>query len=681
MRIHFRWAVVATLVTACIAFAGGKGGVDSLRAAMQRPGADLVPASGSLRDPALPASIDIVGSTEGHGGATAGTITVRIGNAVQSSPGVIAPQFEATVGGVRASDMVSVQIEAPGVKFTSILGSYGRLVRLAGADGVLTVDECDALRVSPFSTALEFFVRRELGGAPASDAQHEAAWRAVVSDGQQLSGQPTSVGLEMVTVLLGRLATGEALLPDGYEHGHALLQDRQAVNLFVDQHPEALDAYTASLVALTSTPLSQSDVGKPATALLGPVGDASAPLFGSGAEILESVGPDYRVHAQQSRKNADFSGGLDAQGRLELAPADPILVSDAYLGICPTGGGQVVRRTHLTGHGFRLQRRGVGSDIWMAVADYQVTYPDCPDYLPPSNYQVVSFKSAVDLAAASALFDARHVLGLRSLPFFCVSTPFLFPDPVLEQCEYALHRFDRYGTGMASELGAKVDDGFQPVLATESAPFSWSLPRRGPLQMQYGNIWVRYWTVEPGNGAVRGLVFVAEAADGSDVLSLAGHAPMLDGNVPGGFDTLSPVGKWKYASFEQAIEPYFNSSFWGITRLVRASDGRSTQREEVEGFEQIRRKSTWSLIDGRLYDAYVLADGGYYFTCDEALGAGETSCGPVLTRYFRPLRRDGNRLYGIEELYSNSGGYWMQPPYPIHRLSRATYYEREQPAP
>lgn len=678
MSVRARWVACAALVVAFAAFAATRLQVPGLLA-RSSPVAGAAVAASSLRGPTLPASIQVVGSTENLGGADFGSITVHVGSMSHMVQGTVSPQFQALVPRLGAGDMVKVEIEAGDVKLTSILGSYARLVALAGTDGVLTVDECDALHVSPFSTALEFFVRRELGGDPRSDAQHEATWRKVVSDAPEFSLNAEGVGLEWATVVLARLGSGEVALPPQYANGYELLEDREAVSQFIEQAPEVLEEYAPTLTGIRSMAMTQGALA-PAIALLGPVADAATPVF-VGAEVLETSGAGFRLHSRLSRKNATFTGGLDSDGHLNLVP-DTSIHTERFESVCPSGG-YVISRTSLVGQHFRLQRSGKNSDVWMVVSDYEVTYPTCPDYSPYS-YQQVWFKSVVELGTATfPRFEARHVLGLRALPYFCASTVPGLPDLYLARCEQALHRFERNGTGTMLELGWKVDDGFQPIAASETLPFSWLLPPRGPLQVQYGDVSIRYWMVEPGNDALRGLVFVAEATDGSDVLSLAGYSAMLDGNAPGGFDTLSPVGTWKYATFEQFITypEYFDLPPVADVRFVRSNDGRSQYRVITEAGEQVRRVSTWSLVDGRLYDAYVLADGGFYHTCDEAYANGETNCGPWSTRYFRPLKRVGNRLYGIEDLYTNAGSYAQPPPYQIDRVSRPTYYELVAPTP
>lgn len=668
MRVNLKWTACALVLAACAAFAGSASRILGPDATIPKSAATGDVSSSRLRlHPPLPASIDVIGRVEGHGSATSGTITVRIGTAEIATAGTIAPQFHASVAGTRAQDMVTIEIEAPGLKFTSILGSYGRLAKLAGSDRVLTLDESDALRVSPFSTALQFFVSRQLAGDPLSDVQHESVWRAIVSGD---FGSVSGVGLDTATVLLGRLATGELALPPGYAHGYALLQDQDAYRSFVNESPNALDEHVDDLDSLTPTAMSDRDL-KPMIATLGAIKDAKAPLFGGDVEILQRTASGYRVHAEDSRRNPDFSGGLDAVGRLELVPAGEI-ATITYVS-CPNGT-WTARKTSLIGQSHRLQRRGMRSNLWMTINDYLQTHPDCPDY-PPVSYRTATFRVALDLAATIPSADARRFRGHRGLPYISLATSG-GPGPTnyLEKREYALHRFDRAGTGLVTGLGPKVDSAMQPINGNGSATFTWSEAAQSALRVQFPDVSIRYWLVDAGNGTVTGLVFLAEAIDGQNTTSLAGRTPMIDGNVARGFST--PVGAWKYASFEQYIEPYaYNdgTEFWQM-RFTRTADGRAVRRDWIPGSEFTSLWS-WSLINGRLYDTRIYSDAGRHYDCDEAYADGATYCGPFMVRYFRPLTSVGNRLYGIEDIYLNVGNIQDPPPYSIERSSRGTYHE------
>lgn len=667
MRIDMKWVTCALVLAACAAFAGSALRTGPGTTGLKSAATGDVSSSRSRLRPPLPASIDLVGHVEGHGGATSGTITVRIGTAEAATAGTIAPQFHASVTSARAQDMVTIEIEAPGLKFTSILGSYGRLVKLAGSDRVLTLDECDALRVSPLSTALQFFVSRQLAGDPLSDVQHESAWRAIVSgDFSSASG----VGLDTATVLLGRFATDELTLPPGYAHGYALLQDQDAYRSFVNDSPNALDEHVDDLDSLTPTAMSDRDL-KPMIATLGAIKDAKAPLFGGDVEILQRTASGYRVHAEDSRRNPDFSGGLDAVGRLQLEPAGEI--STITYVSCPNGT-WTVRKTSLLGQSHRLQRRGMRSNLWMTINDYLQIHPDCPDY-PPVAYRTATFRVALDLAATIPSADARRFHGTRGLPYISLANSG-GPGPTnyLERREYALHRFDRAGTGLVTGLGPKVDSAMEPINGNGSASFTWNETAQSAVRVQFPDVSTRYWIVDAGNGTVTGLVFLAEAMDGQNTTSLAGRTSMIDGNVAGGFS--SPVGAWKYASFEQYIEPYAyndDTEFWQM-RFTRTADGRAVRRDWSPASEFTSLWS-WSLINGRLYDTRIYSDAGRHYNCDEAYADGATYCAPFMVRYFRPLTSVGNRLYGIEDIYVNMGELQASPPYSIERSSRGTYHE------
>lgn len=621
------------------------------------------------RPSSLPTSINVVGQVVDHGGGSTGIVTVRVGSSVSQTVGAITPQFQATVPGTRASDMVSIEVEGQGFKYVSMLGSYGRLAAAAGADATLTVDESDAVRVSPMSTALQFFVARQLGSQPVSDAQLERGMRAV-----------QSYDLQAAALVMFWHARGELTIPGGYAHAYALLQDAPAYEGFFDPVVQnRVAGGSDDLAAMAFTPFSSADLGE-ATAVLGPVVDLDAPMLAPDVQVIERVLGGYRVHAAAfSRRNASFDGELDDRGALSLVPVNDISTWTSR-SLCSTGS-QIVERSQLVGQTHRLQRRAAGTSLWLVTEEHEISYPNCAD-LQARVVRYAYFRIAVDLKPAFPRPDERHFLGRRALPRFCleeVSWPTL--ANYLRACGYVEHEFARGGGGQMREMGDKVDASMLPAVDQAAAAFSWRFRAPGLMEVASEGVVARYWLVDRGAGAP-GLVYVAEAQDGGDVLSLAGYVAMLNGNAARGFESMSPVGTWRYATFEQAAPPPYSGPGIEYTdRFLRRSDGTAVQFVTRTPGTPYTVLSSWRVFDGRLYDTRVSSDSADpAHDCQEALAGGATQCAPLRVRYFRPYRRTGDRLYGIEEIYTNltllNGGLGgFDPPFEYARVSRPTYHE------
>jgi hypothetical protein len=654
-----RFAAIAAALTA---FAGMAAvGLDRVPLRGQAAGASTngAPALSRVqRETPLPASIDVVGEVVAHGGATSGTITVRVGTATTQASGTISPQFLATVPGTRASDMVTLEVQGAGFKYTSLLGTYGKLVARAGADRVLTLAESDALRVSPVSTALEFFVARRLGGTPVSDAQLEKAMRSVL--GQDLVAASSA---------LATLARGSFDLPAGFAHGYALLQDREAYSAFARTYPEA-----TSYQELATMPFGRFDAASISrtVALLGPIADLEAPLLAPEAQVIEHTATGYLVHASDRRRDSGYDGALDADGALTLTPKTQ-LYYDTYGGMCTSNNEQVVYRVTRLRESHRVMRKGDLVGLRLVLTDVEQRPLNCPEY-EVYTYTYPIFWMQIDLAKSMPLASARRFGGLRSLPHFCINTG--APD-YLAECEYALHRFDRNGSGTALELGEKVDAAMVPVLAAGQSPFTWRIASPGVMRLDGAEASTRYWMLDAGNGLVDGLVYVSQATSGEDQLSAAGYAPMLNGSVASGFSSLPPTGTWRESGAEQYLEPYLLDDgivTKSVVRVTRSADGTAVRDMQWPLYPEYNYSllSSWQSIGGRVFDTRVRAsDGRNHRDCNAAFAAGATQCAPFTVRYFRPMSRSGNVLYGIEELYTNLG--LFEPPFDPIRRSRPAY--------
>jgi hypothetical protein len=644
---------------AIVSKAGGKGGV----ASQER-----------LVVPPLPASIQLQGLTDRMGAATAGYVTVRVGALGGTPQPTPLPQYNATVSGARAQDMVSVVVEGQGVKFTAILGTYARLAALAGPDRQLTLEESDALRVSPLTTAMEFATRRNLGGMPQTDAQHEAEWRTIVDAGPYYGAD-----LGTIAAILDATASGELSLPQGFETGYALVEDRTAATAFVRENPDV--AYgRAALARLASTPVLDSDVAAP-VALLGARVDRSAPIIAATAEVLARQPAGWLVHSATAQ-DPRHSGAIGVDGRVALLPVDAPYTE--RFEFC-SGGQQGVRRDTLISREYRLQRRGVQTGVWVGVEEYEAVYPECLGF-PPQRYQSVFLAAGVALRGDDsprvAFAKTNAIDGLRGLPYFC---PVTFtesggPRTTIQQCEYTPHRFDAGGVGAVLELGRDITDSGEPLEPVESKALTWSKGADAEFSVDYDGFHTRFWRIDRDQAAATGVVYVSEATVDGRQLTLAGYAPMLNGNPPTGDLLSSPVGTWAFATFEQDRDPYFYADETSVTRSVFKADGKLDEHfwyvaDGPGSFLPGLR--TWRYVGPRLYmtTARLVSGNGRYYDCAEAAAAGRTDCFPSRVRVFRPMRKEGNRVYGIEDLYFNTTPR-ASPPYVFSRSSRATYHEQ-----
>lgn len=667
MSRNLQWAMVAAGLVGAVAMVGvGLRPVPFAKAA----GKGELGAQDRLVVTPLPASIELRGLADRMGDATAGTYSLRIGSQQLAPQPTSLPAFAITLPRINNGDMVSLVLEAPGVKFTSILGTYAQLVSLAGADRVLTVEESDALRVSPFSTGLEFLVRQRLGGMPLTDAQHEAVWRGLVD-----SSFTPDVTLPVAAELLARTASGELPEPAGFDNGYAVLESRETAAQFAGSL-----SGNDILMQLAYTPLRDSDLSR-AQAILGARRDASAATFVGPAQILERDGDAWRLHGP-STQNPSYSGVLDAAGRFALEPVAPF-VQETISGTCASGQPRVVRETE-QGREYRLHRRGATLSLWVENITFQTTFPTCPE-LEPSSYSMAFLRSVLALRPV-ALTPRRDpgVAGLRALPYLCAASREQPSGPVTEirECEYTPHLFQSGGAGVISELGSDVNGAMDPIAAQGSTAFTWRAGGDSQFSVSYDNLRVRYWKVEGNSAPAEATVYVAEMPSQEGVVTVAGHTVMINGNVAAGFSELSVPGTWVIGSSLTGYDPWFEPGLRRETRMVYRAEGKLDEYTWMpywEGVPSQPRPRTWDVYEARLYSTTVGLDGQsgtVYYTCADAAAAGRPNCAKRRVAVFRPVARVGDRLYGIEDIYTNRDASTDPTPWRMTRTSRPTYYER-----
>jgi hypothetical protein len=331
---------------------------------------------------------------------------------------------------------------------------------------------------------------------------------------------------------------------------------------------------------------------------------------------------------------------------------------------------QVLRET------YRQLFRGDRYNVWGVQTDWVFSRPEYPAEPP-------QFGSDVEMYVVSPIdgsFREGEPVGDRALPVMCE-----FTSPVqLNYCESAVHRFHSDGTGITENVGSKIDANGRPAMAQGSEPLLWSTSRTGPLQINYPGYSATYWRIEQTNEAVSTLVYVARAQDGGVAVTRAGLAPMINADLPGDFSDLGLVGTWDYGSLQfRAAYGYDPDEPPFASVIERRVDG-TMARKDTDYYDdppsQITIRYGWQMSGENLYETRYRANvttgipGTLGFAdCQSAYARGATQCAPQQVRYFRPLARVGNRLYGLQEVYSQFSNI---PPYLWSRGVTPTYYEK-----
>lgn len=614
------------------------------------PAADATTPPPTLRRrPAVTPVIRVDGDVAGVAAGASGTLTLRLdGQLVHQAP-ASASGFVVEVPS-SASGMLTLEYTQPGVHFVSPLGSYARLVRMAGADGRLTRDECECTRLTPFSTALQQVGGMMLGHAPRSDVELRNAARQAGYD------------LTNATVVLARLAADPTLLPPGHATGLDLLRDRPAfVAYLYDTLYSVLDDPTAALDPLPTATMDASRLPD-RFALLGPVLDVATPTPAA-AYVLERDGGTFRMHAASGSLGVPHVGTADGDALVLVPDGEITLFNPTYR--CPFTGQMTGRRWTMVRHVLQRQWASDGLDIWRLVSEADVSFPDCPGmdgYLERG----ATFLPFADLAGTRPLTTERRFLGDRALPVFC-STAGQHNGIPLDTCGYAVHRFSRGGTGEMLDLGDKVDAYLQPIQAQGRAPFSWSMGSDGAMHVQAGDERTRYWVLDGGDGAALGVVHVTDAERETGHASLAGYTAMIRVGAADSYTAATATGAWGFATYDAITTPHIDQEASDV-RILRDASGRSRYWESGHVASQERWTTAW----GRLYSTR--------YPSSSCVAPSET-CTPQAVRYFRPLARVGNRIHGIEEMINSGGTDGSGNPLPPSSYARPQYHERrEMPA-
>lgn len=669
---RYLFAVGATLVIAGLAWAGAA----SLLAA--RPVVAAAPASPLVILPArpgtAPVSLQLAGTVVDTGGATSAIATVRVGTSITTTA-ISLPNYTLAIAAPSATSMVTIEVAAPGIRYASILGSYGRLVKRAGADRVLTVSELDRVRLSPMSTALWFFVQRDLGGQlPSSDTQHETSMRYLLGD-----------DIVDAASTLHRFATGTLAHPAGFSDGVAVL-DNQATyrHLLASSRLSAADQ-DLYLRSVQSIPLASTDIGK--AVMLTAFERRGAPtLINSGTQILQAAPDGYQLSLTTAMPTDSWTPALvdgdlaftpQVYGGYELTPIDPVT-------------GLRVHEWH-TLLKVTLRRFFVGDQVtlWLQINDGLVMRPDDPNF-PNTPERFVGLVSGVPLQAMGRQRGVPLVPGNYALPTFCIPPT----SNHMEACDHAVHELPASGSGLVTIVDAKVDNALAPADAAHVEGFRVS-PDEAAFAVSYDRVDVKYWRVDHVDGAADELVYVARGTLNAHE-QLAGRTLMIRVD-PTLTAAAAGEGTWTYGTYEQGGSRYaFNANDVPLsTRSVRSADGRSvlqrrTDLPEFDATLNYDSLGSWQVRNGAIYDTNYGAPINptscapgircfYFSSCADALAAGAAACAPSRVRYFKPLARVGSRVYGIEGIYVhlNDNPNYYAPPFAFSASVRASYYDRQ----
>lgn len=668
MDVQIRSALVGVGLSLAVLVAAAavvKSDSEDLRGFQIRPGIPAGQSASQLRPrPPSPASVQLSGSVIGMGTAASGVLTLHVGEQAFTTT-VALPNYTVSVPTSAPDAMVSVEIRVPGYRYASILGSTRKLARSAGSDAVVTVAGLDRLRLSPISTALYVLVRHELGAQmPGSDVEHEQAIRFL-----------EGVDIADAASMLDGVDKGTFLLPPGFDSGSALLEDQAAyAALVAERNDEGLTLYPY-FVDAPSIPIVSASIGRNVL-MAGALPRGDHPLSLPAILVLTALPGGYDINATTSKYKPSYARAV-SNGDLLLVPqSDTSYDTFPYRQIDPNQPSPQVRQTrNVVDTTFRRYFKGDRYSLWVEVRRERAIYPDYPDY-PPDIESITAFWVGSELQ--SARYFPSQLIGDRALPVFC-------PGYELTACEYAVHRFSAAGAGRTEDVGPKVDSEMLPIRAGGGEDFSWRSATRSSLQISYPQADVDYWQLDSGNGTSGLLVYVARDRAG-DPMTLSGSTRMLAADTTDGFAGISPAGSWRYGTFEQMPLGYTDelSPYRYSTTFLRNADGTGVQAQRyVETDSSIYNRDyrfAWQVSDGRLYDTRYIADAptgiagvSNFSSCAQAQAAGATRCAPGRVRYFRPLSRVGNRLYGIEEIYDNA----YAPPSDVVRFSRPNYYERQ----
>ncbi|GAB3097990.1 hypothetical protein GCM10027159_18820 [Lysobacter terrae] len=602
------------------------------------------------------------------------------------SASVVGKQYTAAIKALSAGDMVSVEVVSPKVHYRAILGTYRKLKRFNGGDRRVDLAEYPALQVSPISTATALLVSRVLGHEARTDVEFDRATRAL---GPRISRGSSYLVSDLTTMakVLYDIALGNMVLPSGYGDGYAFVQDQAAYSAYLGGYDMVADSsrnYSfdqADYVRLRSL----SEI--PSTLLLTtgwPQGNVPTGILAT--QLLVRVGGNrYEMHGMQGMQNVVgfdtltpvelYDLSITASGELRLEAVNPVSAE----GYSESSG--LVRRL-VTGYTLRRLTIGDQFSLWASRVEWTDSLVYNPTQ-PPVSGTSTQVWVASDLDQMTNATAWNGLQGRRALPWFCVKPLANRPETALAACEWPQYRFDAGGTGMTEDVGSKVDNRMQPQPGGWGVSFSWAIDAKGRLRVVGPGVETLFWNIEAGDEAADVVVYLARSASSNPAeQSMVGVALSISGDyLP--FSSNQAIGNWELGS--SVAQPFEYPAATPIYVLQRLGDGTGKDYTNVNGINDTPYISNWRVTGERIFDTRYRAkfyDGTsrYVQSCEQAFATGATGCAIYRVRYFRPLMRIGQRLYGIQEYSSQASPIYYPQGYTgtydnVVRSGGAIYYE------
>lgn len=611
--------------------------------------------------PLQPPGLTLSGQVSGVPAALQNSIAVTAYAGGKAYPAVVeGVTYRVPISRLPDGEMVRVEANSQRIHYVSMIGSYGKLKRMAGEDRYLDLADHYRLRVSPYSSGLAWMIRVALGRDASNDLEFETATRSI-----QYSDMASAAHV------LFLVAYEFMALPSGFNNGWQLLENesefRAATEAYVNSNQvtetfeqDAIDGFFdqpdyAKFASLSEMPET--------TLLLGAIPVADIPVYVSISSTAEPFS-DARLLVKNSdgtiggysaqgngavRFNARVSHDAETDGEIFLTPIDAMPEQVwSYTRFSPTKVQKTVRQLQST----RLRRVFVGdrSSVWATSSSWTVRYPDYPEMASETIYER-RIASATDLDQQYLRNAWLGLSGRRGLPWICDSST------QLEVCEYAQYRFDGAGTGAVEDLGFKLDSRFAPIPGGSQDTLSWSVDAAGRLQARVRDSDITFWTLPGGNAAADSVLYLARGRTAATAgKALFGQTLSLRVDFPA-YGAAEAGGTWTPGA--TVVMPVRYPNPRPNLTIRRNLDG--TTQDDYFEYGQSRESfvGSWQLYSQRTYDyraSAVFPGGTQWVTdCASAFASGASQCAPRRVRYFKPLKRVGDRMYGIEEFYTYSG--------------------------
>lgn len=666
-------SLAGVAIAGLVAMAGVETGTARLPASGQvqeaRAGGSAATAVNGSRPMTVPVTLRLDGIVDGLAPGTAPTRVTVVSGSSRFNANINGNAYSVRVGGLEDARMLAVEVEAPGVRYSSQLGSFLELKIHSGGDRRVTSSEHSSLRVSPISTAMAWMARRGLGGR---DPANPAEWRRAL---RELDGAT----LINIAYVLHAFAAGD--IPSGAAHadGLALVEDSDAYRQVLDQpmlEQDALDwaSHVSDGVALGSLAALPQNLALLAAA------SQDEPSTGQDAVVIERLTDGtYRISEADFEGRSDTfpgaAGVIDGSGRLVFTP-ESVLTVNLTLPARFLGGGRATAESSLQSLELRRLTPDArdGGGLWLLTERWSNRFLYTPEHVEPRS--VVRLLSGFDLdrEAGTPAWARGH--EVRALPWFC-REPGFFPDdpPILKACEYAQHQFLASDAGVVLRLGRKVHPDLTPKADGPGPSFSWRETVGGRLRVEFPETSVDFWLLDPPGSTYGRVLYLARDTEGDRLAGIT--VALQDDGITLGLDEI--IGSWLTNYSVARIDRYPTPD--GYFFLDRNADGTGTQRSLGGGLPDDITPITWTYEGGVVRDMRriaMYADGSSAKVpdCEVAIANGATDCFNDRLRYFKPMKRLARgRVAGIEHIYFNPAAVGEVSEVAIVSASRPNIYD------